>query len=304
MVPFALVGRDAVAEKGWWAAHRWLLLRRLSQLAVIALFLLGPWAGIWLIKGNLSSSLLLERVPMTDPLLFAQLLAGGFLTPLSTAITGVALVTGFYALVGGRVYCAWVCPVNLLTDGAHWLRERSGVRGGARLSRNTRYWMLAMVLAVAAATGSLAYEMLNPVSMFHRTLIFGAGALWGGAGLLLAGLFLFDLLVAKRGWCSHLCPMGAAYRLIGTLSPLRVRADRRERCNDCMECFAVCPEPRVIKPALKGAARGIGPVILSADCTNCGRCIDICSKGVFGFGLRFPNAVNEKSDSTTTEVAR
>jgi ferredoxin-type protein NapH len=54
-----------------------------------------------------------------------------------------------------------------------------------------------------------------------------------------------------------------------------------------MDCFAVCPEPQVIRPALKGAGQGIAPVILSPSCTNCGRCIDVCSQDVFRFGLRF-----------------
>ena len=291
MAKYEILGADAIAEKGWLAAHKWLILRRLSQLGILLLFMLGPWAGIWIIKGNLASSLLLDTIPMTDPMVFLQVLAGGFIAPTSAAVTGVAIVTVFYALVGGRLYCSWVCPVNILTDAANWLREKLDLRGSARLSRNTRYWMLAMVLILAAATGSLAYEMINPVSMFHRSLIFGIGALWGTAGLLLLGLFLFDLLVAKRGWCSHLCPMGATYGLIGAVSPLRVRADLRDQCNDCMECFAVCPEPHVIKPALKGEQAGIGPVILSGDCTNCGRCIDICAKEVFEFGLRFNNDV-------------
>jgi ferredoxin-type protein NapH len=30
-------------------------------------------------------------------------------------------------------------------------------------------------------------------------------------------------------------------------------------------------------------------VILAANCTNCARCIDVCSKEVFSFGLRFNN---------------
>jgi ferredoxin-type protein NapH len=62
-----------------------------------------------------------------------------------------------------------------------------------------------------------------------------------------------------------------------------------------MDCFEVCPEPQVIRPALKGAAKdgkaGVGPVILSSACTNCGRCIDVCSKDVFRFGSRFNNAI-------------
>jgi len=56
-----------------------------------------------------------------------------------------------------------------------------------------------------------------------------------------------------------------------------------------MDCFEVCPEPQVIRPALKGAGKGVGPVILASNCTNCGRCIDVCSKDVFTFGLRFDN---------------
>ena len=61
---------------------------------------------------------------------------------------------------------------------------------------------------------------------------------------------------------------------------------RRDACNDCADCYAVCPEPLVIKPALK-AVDGAGPVIQSAQCTNCARCIDVCSKDVFAFGTRW-----------------
>jgi ferredoxin-type protein NapH len=36
---------------------------------------------------------------------------------------------------------------------------------------------------------------------------------------------------------------------------------------------------------LKGAAKGVGPEILSPNCSNCGRCIDVCSKDVFTIGI-------------------
>jgi ferredoxin-type protein NapH len=49
----------------------------------------------------------------------------------------------------------------------------------------------------------------------------------------------------------------------------------------------VCPEPHVIVPALKPADPGASPVIASGDCTNCGRCIDVCPDDVFRFGTRF-----------------
>jgi ferredoxin-type protein NapH len=112
--------------------------------------------------------------------------------------------------------------------------------------------------------------------MIQRGLIFGMGA---GVFLVLA-VFLYDLLVATRGWCGHLCPTGAFYGLLGRKALLRVAAPRREACNDCMDCFAVCPEPHVIRPALKQAGQ-TSPVIYSSDCTTCGRCIDVCGQQVF-----------------------
>ena len=77
--------------------------------------------------------------------------------------------------------------------------------------------------------------------------------------------------------------------LFRSISFVRVSAPKREDCDDCMDCFMVCPEKQVIKPALKGAEKGIGPVIMDKNCTNCGRCIDVCAKDVFKFSNRFKN---------------
>ncbi|MBI5718890.1 MAG: quinol dehydrogenase ferredoxin subunit NapH [Burkholderiales bacterium] len=278
------VGADAIAAKGWWRSQRWLLARRATQAGILLLFLAGPWFGLWIVKGNLASSLTLGVLPLTDPYVLLQSLVAGLSSrhvPLASAFIGAAIVLGFYLLVGGRVYCSWVCPVNPVTDFAAWLRRRMGLRSGAVLSRQMRFWLLAMTLVVAALSGSIAWELVNPVSMMHRGLIFGFGA---GAAVI-AAIFFFDLFVAPRGWCGHLCPVGAFYSLPARWSPLRVLAARREACNDCADCYAVCPEPLVIKPALK-AVDGAGPVITSAQCTNCARCIDVCSKDVFEFGLR------------------
>jgi hypothetical protein len=36
------IGAEAVEEKGWLRAHKWLILRRISQFGILGLFLLGP----------------------------------------------------------------------------------------------------------------------------------------------------------------------------------------------------------------------------------------------------------------------
>lgn len=284
----------SVAARGWLPTHRYLLLRRLSQLSVLGLFLLGPWAGMWLIRGNLASSQVLGVLDLTDPFVFIQSLAAGH-APLATAVTGVLIVTAFYLLVGGRVYCSWVCPINPITDAAGWLRRRLGLRGGARLRRSTRWWLLGAVLLLASVTGSLAWELINPVSLLHRGLIFGMGLGW----VIILAIFLFDLFVSPRGWCGHLCPMGACYAVINAGGVLRVRADQRQDCDDCGDCYQICPEPQVLVPALKGAK----PVVSSLACTNCGRCIDVCHVAVFRFGSRFAKAPTEGEKIERTKTS-
>ena len=283
-------GAEAVTVKGWWPAYRWLILRRFSQFSILGLFLIGPLAGVWIVQGNLNSSLTLDVVPLTDPYVLLQSLVARHV-PEATAVSGALIVIAFYLLVGGRAYCAWVCPVNVVTDAAHWLRKRLQLRGGASLSATTRYWLLGVSLITSAITGTIVWELVNPVSMMFRGLIFGMGAAW----VVILAVFLFDFAISQRGWCSHLCPVGAFYSILGTASIVRVSAVNRDDCNDCTDCLKVCAEPQVLKLPLYEAESGAGPIILSPNCTNCGRCIDVCTEDVFKFATRF----NETHKSTS-----
>ncbi|MBB5204926.1 ferredoxin-type protein NapH [Inhella inkyongensis] len=276
----AVLQVSATANRGV-RAWRWLLLRRLSQLAVFVLFLLGPWAGVWIVKGNLSSSMTLGVLPLTDPFVLAQTLFARH-APEATALIGAAIVLAFYGLLAGRAFCAWVCPVNVVTDAAAWLRRRFKLSGGRSPNRQLRYWLLGAVLLASAASGQAVWEAVNPVSLTQRALIFGGSLAWGAT----AAVFLFDLLVAPRGWCGHVCPMGAAYSLIGSKPLLRVAATHSSACDDCGDCYAVCPEPQVLVAPLK-AKDGAGPVITARECTACGRCADVCHTDVLRFTHRF-----------------
>ena len=172
--------------------------------------------------------------------------------------------------------------LGALRDAAAWARRRLGIKTGRVPDAATRYWLLGGLLVASALTGSLVWEWVNPVSLLHRALIFAMS----GALPVLAGIFIYDLLVASRGWCGHLCPVGAFYSLLGRAALLRVSAVRRSACDDCMDCFTVCPEPQVIRPALKQAGQH-SPLILSANCTTCGRCLDVCELQVFKMTHRF-----------------
>jgi ferredoxin-type protein NapH len=274
-------GREAVQKKGFLQAQKWLLLRRISQLSILGLFLLGPLAGIWIVRGSFSASTTLGFLPLTDPLIVLQSVFAGH-TVAANALIGALLVFAFYAMIGGRVYCSWACPVNLLTDAAAWLNRRLNLKRSLSMSRFIRYWLLGMIFILASATGTIVWEWLNPVTIFQRGLLFGMGLGW----FLISAILVLDIFVIRRGWCGHLCPVGALYSLLGFVSILRVKAKQRDQCTDCMDCFTVCPEPQVIRSALKGD-KNSSPIIYSNNCINCGRCIDTCPHNVFCFSKRF-----------------
>ena len=272
----------AATERSLWQRNKWLLLRRATQFSILFLFLLGPWFGIWWLKGNLASSVVLGTVGLTDPFILLQSLASGHDVG-QTALIGAVIVFVFYFLVGGRVYCSWVCPINVVTDAANWLRNRLKLNLSWSLKKSTRLWIMVMALATSAVTGAIAWEAVNPITMLQRGLVFGMGLAW----VIVLAVFLFDLVVTRRGWCSHLCPVGAFYGLVGKRSLVRMNASERTACTDCGDCFRVCPEPHVIIPALKPEKDTDTSVILDSDCTNCGRCIDVCDEKVFRFSTRF-----------------
>ena len=290
-------GQEAIAVKGWFGAHKWLLARRASQLGFLMLFLVGPWFGWRIVDGTLAGSRTLGILPLTDPFVALQSILAGHWPELTTLI-GALIVLAVYALIGGRVYCSWVCPINPVTDAAHWLHDKLGIPKGWQPKRHTRLWLLGTVLITSALTGTVAWEIINPITMLHRGLVFGMGAAWG----VVAAVFLFDLFVARRGWCGHLCPVGAFYGLLGQKSLLRVSAPNRSACDNCMDCFAVCPEMHVITAALRGKD-GDTPLILSPDCTNCGRCIDVCAVDVFNFTHRFDDHVTVADPNAAYKAA-
>jgi len=260
---------------------RYLLMRRGLQLGILLLFLgtvRAGWeiAGRPVLSGNLSSSELFGLVPMADPFAVLQIMLTGNL-PLREVLLGAALILAVYGLLGARTWCAWVCPVNMVTDLAAWLRRRLGITDMFHLSRNIRYIVLVLTLILSVFTGVAAFEWISPIGMLHRELIFGIGLGWTAV----LGVFLFDLFVLRNGWCGHLCPLGAFYAVVGRLAQVRVRFDT-PTCTHCGECARVCPEPQVLN--LRDAATH--GMIASGECSNCGRCITVCPEDTLHFDLR------------------
>ena len=187
--------------------------------------------------------------------------------PISLIIAGAALLV--LTLACGRVFCSHLCPAALLFDIGGVIRQgllRLGVElPSARVPRYTKYMVLGIGLAAAALSGQYILTWIYPprlVCVELDRLAFN-GALRFGTFFLL-GVMLVEILVFPRIWCTHLCPGGALYSLLGARRLLRIKL-HAGRCTHCGACRSVCPydlEPDKASPGM--------------ECDNCVRCIASC----------------------------
>jgi ferredoxin-type protein NapH len=258
--------------------YKYLILRRFTQIGLMVLYF-GANAWGWnILMGNLSSSKLFGVMPLSDPYAVMQMVAAGAVVA-SDIVLGVIAITLIYAIIGGRAFCSWVCPVNIITDAANYLRRKLNMNQVAKkqpASRNLRYWVILISLVISALLGVAAFEFVSPVAMVYRGVIFGLG--FGWAAMLV--IFLFDLFILKNGWCGHICPIGATYSLIGKFSLIRVNHDS-DACTNCRKCIEVCPESQVLFMINKESIP-----VLSGECTNCARCIEVCDDDALNFSIR------------------
>ena len=252
--------------------RRWWIPRRIMQVAVL-LLIATPLFGWDFFQGNLASASLLG-LKISDPLAFFQVvLATRIMIP---AFTGAALlVLALYFFTGGRSFCGWICPVNLITELADPLRQRLTGEGFV-WSPAIKYVALAVVLVLTILTEAPLFEVLSPIGVVSRAIAFAS--LSGLA--LLGGILLLELAGARRGWCRSLCPLGGFYALIGRHSPLKIRFTE-DRCTHCGACEPVCFVEEVLEAPLQRGA----PLVDSGECSRCARCIDSCPADALGFGI-------------------
>ena len=181
--------------------NRFGLARHLVQVLVLLAFVgTARWgwtiAGEKLLSGDLSSSLVLGTIPLSDPLALLERLFAGHL-PQGAALLGAVIVFVLYAVLGSRTFCGWVCPMNLVTDLADALRRALKLDADlVRLSKGVRYASLVTALLASAVTGVAAFEAVSPQAFLWRDVVWGTGlgALSAALGIFALDLALFVIL--------------------------------------------------------------------------------------------------------------
>ncbi len=191
-----------------------------------------------------------------------------------------ALFPVLFTVLFGRIYCGWICPATFLYElnsNLAVLLHKLGLRTGRRhFDRRLKYGVLGLGLILSAVTGSVLVAAVYPPAIIGRELFYAIALGGFGAGsVFFLGTLLFDLLVARRGFCRYLCPGGALYSLLGRYRLFRIQRIV-ENCNDCAKCNAVCEF-------------GLDPLRdhFGQECNNCTACIAVCPTDAMTFRVRF-----------------
>ena len=266
---------------------RWILV-----IAIHLLFFLSFFIDIQTLEGTLNGSRFLG-FHLIDPFTTMQVYLSTFEMPINVVIGTVTIIL-FYMLVGGRSYCAWVCPYGLLSEiGEKWhdaLVAKKIIKS-RKFDHRIRYIFWAIFLILAFTSGYLVFETFNVVGILSRMVAYG----WSLAFIWVVVVLALEVFFSRRAWCTYICPIGTTYGMIGKASALRV--EWNDNCDHCMVCHDVCFENQVLeivkaKYDKQREEKGItNEYITGADCTLCGRCIDVCHTDALKFDFRLKGLV-------------
>jgi len=279
-------------------------LRRISQVLSFGLFMFLFIQAVYL-NGSALPSDLFYRL---DPLIASTAMLAG-----RTLIAGLlyAIINLAAALLLGRVWCGWLCPLGTLLE---WLSPAARDEKIPEKWRVFKYLLLVAML-VSALLGSQTLAVLDPIAILTRSMtvviwpglrlavfslegfLYRFDVLWpaldwlnqqvilpifqGIDSVFIASLPVFTFLaailglnwLARRFWCRYLCPLGGMLGLLSRLALVRrsVSAD----CIACGKCVTACPTGTV------DAARGFSSD--PAECTLCYDCAAVCPVNAISF---------------------
>ena len=266
---------------------RWIVV-----VAVHLLFFLSFAIDIQVLEGTLSGSRFLGFHLIDIFMAMEMFLAQHHLH--INIIIGVGTITVVYLFVGGRSYCSWVCPYGILSEvGEKWHNTlvAKKIIKDRKLDHRIRYFFWAIFLTLSFTSGYLAFESVNVVGILSRAIAYG----WSLTLIWVVVVFAFEVFYSRRAWCSYVCPIGTTYGLIGKVSALRI--EWNDNCDHCMVCHDVCFENQVLEITKakydkqreeKNITR---EYITGADCTLCGRCVDVCHEDALSFDFRLKSLV-------------
>jgi ferredoxin-type protein NapH len=266
---------------------RWILV-----IAIHLFFFLSFFIDLQMLEGTLNGSRFLG-FHMIDPFATIEVWLATYHIP-TNIIIGTVTIVLLYMLVGGRTYCSWVCPYGILSEYGEKLHNtlvKKKIIKSRKFDHRVKYIFWIGFLAMSFISGFLVFETISMVGILSRMIAYG----WSLALGWVLVVFLIEVFFSRRAWCTYVCPIGTTYGMIGKVSALRI--EWNDNCDSCMVCHDVCFENQVLeitkaKYDKQREEKGIErEYITGADCTLCGRCIDVCHADALEFDFRLKGLV-------------
>ncbi|MBF0467959.1 MAG: 4Fe-4S binding protein [Desulfamplus sp.] len=265
-------------------------VRRICQIFFLALFIwfcITSTVGIkwWQLRGW-PVNWLLELDPLAG---LATLLSTG--TFYKGLLWGVATI--ILTLMSGRVFCGWICPFGTLHHIAGFLGKYGKSKSQLvntnryRPAQAFKYAVLIFFIASLVAsslldtTAPILTGFLDPIPFVYRfinlTILPFADNLflhlsanpryYEGAWIIgtFGVLTLLLNLWIPRFYCRYICPLGALFGMISSISFWQI-GKKNSPCTNCMKCNFHC----------EGACDPMGSIRL-AECVMCMNCLDHCN---------------------------
>ena len=182
-----------------------------------------------------------------------------------------ALSTIGFAILLGRMICGFLCPMGLIQDIMHLIRQKTKTEG-ITLTEQTykkltliKWLMILLMLGVVFAGGNFCdfcpALAVSPVLAGLKTSLYFSGYMMI---FVLVGSFF-----KRRMWC-NICPLGYMIGLFHRVSPFRVKKDI-DACTECGACYEACPMG--IKMIYTEREK---TDVTDINCIMCGECVRRC----------------------------
>ena len=171
---------------------RWILV-----IAIHLLFFLSFAIDIQTLEGTLNGSRFLG-FHLIDPFTTLEMLMAEHHLHINIII-GVSTIVIFYLLVGGRTYCAWVCPYGILSEiGEKWHNTlvNKKIIKDRKFDHRIRYAFWVIFLILSATSGYLVFETINVVGILSRAITYG----WSLALIWVLVVLGFEVFFSRRAW--------------------------------------------------------------------------------------------------------
>ncbi len=214
---------------------------------------------------------------ITDPLalLESTTIALYLYVPLLLSVLLPVILT----IILGRIYCGWICPMNLVLEVNDKLRNllkkiKYNTRD-VKFSRNTKYAVLIVGLIAAYFAGMPLLSLIYPPAVMSREIFYKVyNGMWGNGIIILGAICFFELILSRRWWCRYICPGGAVYVALSPFRRLKILRDDH-LCDQCGDCVPICPYD--LKPMTRE---------LTLECDQCGQCISVCKPGALKYTFK------------------